>query len=112
MVWGKEYFFPLPVFETSPGQHLANHYTGCMWGNKETNIGLSFILTKSSLCVLILYIHFIDIYFSQHNCIIKTEVKATCFDLKSHRQAKLRTMKFFTIWLCAFGIPDGSQCVP
>ena len=33
------------------------------------------------------------------------------FRLKNHRQAKRRTMKFFTIWLCAFGIPDGSQCV-
>ena len=32
------------------------------------------------------------IYFSQHNCIIKALVKATCFDLKSHRQAKLRTV--------------------
>jgi hypothetical protein len=51
------------------------------------------------------------IYFSQHNCIIKAYVKATCFDLKIHRQAKLRSMKFFTMWLCAFGTPDGSQCV-
>ena len=33
------------------------------------------------------------------------------FRLKNHRQAKLRTMKFFPTWLCAFGIPDGSQCV-
>jgi len=58
------------------------------------------------------YIHFIIyIYFSQHTYIIKAYVKATCFDLKSHRQVKLRTMKFFTMWLCAFGIPDGSQCV-
>jgi hypothetical protein len=32
------------------------------------------------------------IYFSQHNYIIKIEVKTTCFDLKSHRQAKLRTI--------------------
>jgi len=51
------------------------------------------------------------IYFSQHSYIIKAYVKATCFDLKSHRQVKLRTMKFFTMWLCVFGIPDGSQCV-
>ena len=29
------------------------------------------------------------IYFSQHNYIIKAWVKATCFDLKSHRQTKL-----------------------
>jgi len=44
-------------------------------------------------------------YFRQHNCIIKAWVKAnaTCFDLKSHPQAKLRTMKFFTMWLRAFG---------
>ena len=34
------------------------------------------------------------IYFSQHNYKIKAGVKATCFDLKSHRQAKLRTVKF------------------
>jgi len=47
------------------------------------------------MCV---YIHFINIYFCQHNYIIKAWVKAnaTCFDLKSHPQAKLRTMKFFT----------------
>ena len=51
------------------------------------------------------------IYFSQHNYITIAWVKATCFGLKSHRQAKLRTIKFFTMWLCAFGIPDGSQCV-
>jgi len=57
------------------------------------------------------YIHFINIYFRQHNYIIKAWVKAnaTCFDLKSHHQAKLRTMKFFTVWLRAFGIPDGLQ---
>jgi len=30
------------------------------------------------------------------------------FRLKSHRQAKLRTMKFFTMWLRAFGMPDDS----
>jgi len=41
----------------------------------------------------------------------KSIVKSHMFRLKSHRQAKLRTMKFFTMWLCAFGIPDGSQCV-
>ena len=42
-----------------------------------------------------MYIHFIIyiyiyiyIYFSQHNYIITAQVKATCFDLKSHRQAK------------------------
>jgi len=35
----------------------------------------------------------------------------TCSDVESHRQAKLRTMKFFTMWLCTFGIPDGSQSV-
>ena len=52
------------------------------------------------------------IYFSQHNYIIKAQVKVTCFDLKSHRQAKLRTVKFFTMWLCASGISDGSQCEP
>jgi len=51
------------------------------------------------------------IYFSQHNYIIKAKFKATGFDLKSHRQAKLRTMKFFTMWLCVFGVLDGSQCV-
>jgi len=51
------------------------------------------------------------IYFSQHNYIIKAYIKATCFDLKSHRRAKLRTMKFFTMWLYPFGISDGSQCV-
>ena len=32
--------------------------------------------TKSSLCVLILYIHFINIYFRQHSYIIKAWVKA------------------------------------
>ena len=44
------------------------------------------------------------VYFRQHNCIIKVQVKAnaTCFDLKSHSQAKLRNMKFFTVWLRAF----------
>ena len=57
----------------------------------------------------VLHIHFTDIYFSQYNYLIKAHVKATCFDLKSNRQAKLRTMEFFTMWLCAFGIPDGSQ---
>jgi hypothetical protein len=36
---------------------------------------------------------------------IKAQITATCFDLQSHRQAKLRTMKFFTMWLCVFGIP-------
>jgi len=53
----------------------------------------------------------VNIYFRQHNYIIKASVKAnaTCFDLKSHPQAKLRTMKFFTVWLCAFGTPDGLQ---
>jgi len=53
---------------------------------------------KSSRCTPILYIHFINIYFRQHNYIIKAWVKtnAICFDLKSHPQAKLRTMKFFT----------------
>jgi len=35
-----------------------------------------------------------SIYSSQHNYIIKAYVKVTCFDLKSHRQAKLRTTKF------------------
>ena len=55
----------------------------------------------------------INTYFRQHNYIIKAWVKAnaTCFDLKSHPQAKLRTMKFFTVWLRAFGIPDGLQFV-
>ena len=38
-------------------------------------------------------------------------VTATCFDLQSHHQAKLRTMEFFTMWLRSFGIPDGLQCV-
>ena len=58
-----------------------------------------------------IYIHYIIyIYFSQQNYIIKAKVKATCFNLKSHRQAKLRTMKFFTVWLSTFGIPDSSQC--
>jgi len=57
------------------------------------------------------YTHFINIYFRQHYYIIKALVKAnaTCFDLKSHPQAKLKTMKFFTVWLRAFGIPDGLQ---
>ena len=69
---------------------------------------------KSSRCVLILYIHFIIyiyIYFRQHSYVIKAWVRAntTCFDLKSHPQFKLRTMKFFTVWLLAFGIPDGLQ---
>jgi len=42
------------------------------------------------------YVRFIDIYFRQHNYIIEARVKAnaTCFDLKCHPQAKLRTMKF------------------
>ena len=31
-------------------------------------------------------------YVSQHNCVIKAKVKATCFDLKSHCWADLRTM--------------------
>ena len=31
------------------------------------------------------------------------------FDLKRHRQAKLRTTKFFAMWLWAFGILDGSN---
>ena len=30
------------------------------------------------------------IYFSQHNYIIKAQVKATCLDLKTHHQAKNR----------------------
>jgi len=34
---------------------------------------------------------------------LKAYVKATCFNLKSHRQAKLRTMKFFKVCMCAFG---------
>jgi len=54
----------------------------------------SFLGIKFEDCVYSLYY----IHFSQHSCIIKAEVKATCFDLKSHRQAKLRTMKFFTMW--------------
>jgi len=33
------------------------------------------------------------------------------FRLKSHRQAKVGTMKFFTVWLRAFGIPDDLQFV-
>ena len=49
------------------------------------------------------------IYSSQHNYLIKAQVKATCFGLKIHRQVKLRTMKFFKIWPRAFGIADGSQ---
>ena len=46
--------------------------------------------------ILKYFIHFINIYFRQYNYIIKARVKAnaTCFDLKSHRQAKLRTVKF------------------
>jgi len=61
----------------------------------------------------VVYIHFINVYFRQHTYIIKAWVKpnATYFDLKSHPQAKLRTMKFFTVWLRAFGIPDGLQFV-
>ena len=35
-------------------------------------------------------------------CIIKAWVKATCSNLKIHCQAKLRTMKFFTMLLGAF----------
>ena len=34
-----------------------------------------------------------------------------CFDLTSHLQAYLRTIKLITICLCTFGIPDGSQSV-
>jgi len=49
------------------------------------------------------------IQFRQHN--IKVKVAATCFDLTSHLQAYLRTIKLITICLCAFGIPDGSQRV-
>jgi len=66
---------------------------------------------KSSHCLLILYIHFINTYFRQHSRIIKARVKAnaTCFSLKSHPRAKLRAMKFFTVWLRAFGIPDALQ---
>jgi len=54
---------------------------------------------------------YINVHFRQHNCKIKASVKAnaTCFDLKIHPRAKLRTMKFFTVWLRAFGIPDGLQ---
>jgi len=59
----------------------------------------------------VMYVQFFNIYFRQQNCIIKAWVKAnvTCFDLKSHHHAKLRTMKFFRVWLCAFGIQDGLQ---
>jgi len=49
-------------------------------------------------------IHYI--YFSQNNYILKSWFKAACFDLKIHRQSKLRTRKFFTMWLCAFVIPE------
>jgi hypothetical protein len=53
----------------------------------------------------------INIHFRQHSYITKAWIKAnaTCFDLKCHHQAKLRDMKFFTVWLRAFGIPDGLQ---
>jgi len=50
-----------------------------------------FFLTKSSRCVLILYIYFI-IQFRQHN--IKVKVTATCFDLTSHLQAYLKAFWF------------------
>jgi len=39
------------------------------------------------------------------------QVTATCFDLQSHRHAKLRTVEIFKMWLCAFGFPDGLQRV-
>jgi len=35
-------------------------------------------------------VHFINLYFSQHNYVLKAWVKATCFDLKSHRQARFK----------------------
>jgi len=43
-----------------------------------------------------------------YNYKIKSQVKASCCDLKCHRQAKLRTMKFFRVWLCAIVIPEPS----
>ena len=55
------------------------------------------------LCTNYLYsLYYIYIFFIQHNYIIKAQVKATCFDLKSHCQAKLRSIKFFTMCLRAF----------
>jgi len=78
---------------------------------------LSFLRYHPKYWFYIPRIHFINIYiyiyiyFRQRNYIIKAWVKAnaTCFDLKSHPQDKVRTMKFFTVWLRAFGIPDGLQ---
>jgi len=57
------------------------------------------IWTKLSHCVLILCIHFINIYFHQHNYVIKAWVRAnaTCFDLKSYPQSKLQT-SWFLAW--------------
>jgi len=54
-----------------------------MKSEKRINNGWSYIFT-------LFYI-----YFSQHKYIIKAQVKVTSFGLKSHRQAKLRTVKFF-----------------
>ena len=41
----------------------------------------------------------------------KYKITATCFDLASHLQTYLRTIKLITICLCTFWIPDGSQRV-
>ena len=103
------YWMPYRLLTSSTFRRTGIICTGCFKVERWTRVET---WTKSLRCVLILYIHFmIYIYFSQHNYIIKAQVKATCFDLKCHRQAKLRTMKFFTMWLCPFGIPSGSQCV-
>jgi len=62
---------------------------------------LLLLLLLVVVVVVVVYIHFINIYFRQHNYIIKSWVKAnaTFFDLKCYPQAKLKTMKFFTVVL-------------
>jgi len=49
---------------------------------------------------LVVYIYYI--LFSQHN--VKIYVTATCFDLKSHLQAYLRTIKLITINFMFYGL--------
>ena len=99
---------------------LLLHLVGCLYyciRDARSHKHQIAICKKSSRYVLILYIHFITyiyiniyiniyIYIFQstqlHN---KSIGYSDMFRLKSHRQAKLRAMKFCTMWLCAFGIP-------
>jgi len=101
------YFWALKVGLMGSSETSVRNYRYSLGNNPEEHN----LNEVTPLCTASIYSLYQYTYFRQHNYIMKAWVKAnaTCFDLNSHPQVQLRTMKFFTVWLRTLGIPNGSQ---